>query len=349
MTIQELKQIALHAAKGTAPANFTVDQVNPAFVDGLREFAGSINQFMKNRYDLYDIIIQAADEVVPTKTIDALGIFCEVQNIPQGQRAMFRTRKGRNRAKKFLTQVGLSGVYETFRLDEDTYTVNAHAIGGAASVDFERMLDGVESLAEVMSVITEGLVDATYYEVHKALKASLNSTDRPTKNKYTAASFNATEMEKLLNVVRNYGSGAAIFATNEFVAAMGADAVVAGGSSYQGIYHPDDIDSIHKTGYPMLFRGAPIVRMTNHYQDETNDKTWLDPQMAYILPTGGEKVVKVVFEGATQIYDHVNRDNSMEVHAYKKMGVAIATHHNWAIYQNTGITQTYENPWGFFQ
>ena len=59
MTIKELQEIALHAAKGTVPACFenkTVD-VNAAFVDGLRELAGSVNQFMKNRYDIYEIII----------------------------------------------------------------------------------------------------------------------------------------------------------------------------------------------------------------------------------------------------------------------------------------------------
>ena len=65
MTIKELKEIALHAAKGTVPAcyaNQNVD-VNAAFVDGLRELAGSVNQFMKNRYDIYDIIIETVDQI----------------------------------------------------------------------------------------------------------------------------------------------------------------------------------------------------------------------------------------------------------------------------------------------
>ena len=75
-------------------------------------------------------------------------------------------------------------------------------------------------------------------------------------------------------------------------------------------------------------------------------KTWIDPRLAYILPTGGEKVVKVVLEGDTQVNDFKNRDNSMEIHVYKKMGAAILTHYNWAIYENTGITQTFDSPYG---
>ena len=352
MTHQELYEIALHAAKGTVPAVFAKEgtqvDVNAAFVDGLKELAGSVNQFMKNRYDIYDIVIKVADEVMPKKVIDSLGLFAEVQVVPQNQKAVFKKKLGRSRAKKFLTQVGLSGVYETSRLDSATFELAAHAVGGGATIDFERMLDGAESIAEVMDIITEGLVDAVYLEVQKPLRAALNAINRPTANKYSGNSFDPAEMAKLINVVRSYGDGVVIFAPPEFVGAMGPDALVpAIAGEAQGIYHPQDLDAIHNTGFINLFRGTPIVQIPQSFIDENNEKTWIDPQMAYILPTGGEKVVKVVLEGATQINDFKNRDNSMEVFAYKKMGCGILTHHNWAIYQNTGITQTYENPYGF--
>ena len=117
MTIKEMKELALCAAKNEAPANYSMENVNDALVEALRDMAGSVNQFMKNRYDIYEIIIEAADEVVPKKVIDAVGVFADVQQVGQGQKALFRTKLGRTRARKFLTQVGLSGVYETFRLD----------------------------------------------------------------------------------------------------------------------------------------------------------------------------------------------------------------------------------------
>lgn len=355
MTIKELKEIALHAAKGTVPAcyaNQNID-VNAAFVDGLAELAGSVNQFMKNRYDTYDIIIETVDEIMPKEVIAALSPFAEVQIVPQGQKAMFRRRVGKQRAKKFLTQVGLSGVYETFRLDTETFELAAHAIGGGATIDFERMLDGAESLAEVVQIITEGLTDAVFIEVQKALRAALNASARPTANKQIVSGFNADKMVALMNVVRAYGNGVVIFAPPEFVAAMGADAIVpvgTYGTSYPavGAYSPDDIEAIHRTGYVNIFRGAPIVQIPQSFIDETNTETWIDPQLAYILPTGREKVVKVVLEGATQIKDHENKDNSMEVYAWKKMGCAILTHYDWAIYQNTAIPQTYNGtPYGF--
>ena len=80
MTISELKEIALHAAKGTVPACFANQDVdvNAAFVDGLRELAGSVNQFMKNRYDIYEIMIETIDQVMPKNVIAALSPFAEV-------------------------------------------------------------------------------------------------------------------------------------------------------------------------------------------------------------------------------------------------------------------------------
>ena len=343
MTIKEMKELALCAAKNEAPANYSMENVNDALVEGLREMAGSVNQFMKNRYDIYEIIIEAADEVVPNKVIDAVGIFAEVRQVGQGQKALFRQKLGKARARKFLTQVGLSGVYETFRLDNSTFEVGAYAIGGACTIDFERMLDGAEDMAELVGLLTEAQTDAVYQQVQKALRAAFAKTGVPTNNRATGATFSGNEMMKLISTVRAYGSGAVIFAPPEFIAAMGPDAIVpVNTGTGQGVYHPQDIDAIHNQGYINLFRGTPIVQIPQSFVDESNTKTWIDPQMAYVLPTGGEKVVKVVFEGNTQMYDFVNRDQSMEIHTYRKLGTAILTYHNWGIYKNTGITQTYE-------
>ena len=341
MTLNEFRDIALHAAKGTAPANFTVENVNDAFIDGLKELAGSYNQFMKNRYDIYDIIIQSIDEILPKNVINALGAFADVQQVAQGEKAMFRRKKGRARAKKFLTQVGLSGVYETFRLDADTFEVGAHAVGGGATIDFERMLDGAESLAEVVGIVTEGLENAVYVEVQKALNAAV--AVMPATN-IESGSWDPDEMVRLLTTVRAYGSPV-IYACPEFIAAMGPDAIVpvlmnSTTNVAQGIYSPKDIEAIHDYGFINVFRGAPIVQLPQSFVDENNTETYVNPRLAYIFPAGQEKVVKVVLEGQTQIRDHENKDNSMEVYAWKKMGCAILTHHNWAMYENTSLTDT---------
>lgn len=348
MTVNEIKELALHSVRGTAPANFTVDNVNEALRDGIRGLASSINEFNRNKYDIFEIVIKAADEVVPNKVIGAMSAFAEIQQVPQGQKAIFkRGTLGRNRAKKFLTQVGLSGVYETFRLDKSTFTLEGKAIGGGVTMDFERWLDGAEDLGELMDVITEGLTDAVFGEVQKALISAAGAAGRPEANKVTYAGFDGDKMFNLISTVKAYGGSAVIFAPPEFVGAMGPDAIVpvAANGNYGGIYHPADIDAIHNTGYVNLFRGTPIVQIPQSFIDESNTTTWINPQFAYVLPAGKEKVVKIVLEGNTQVYDRQNRDNSTEIMAYRKMGAAILTHHNWGVYQNTAIVDNSEFPY----
>ena len=347
-TIKELKELALHAARGTAPANFSAETVDEALRSELASMCDSINNFQRNKYDIFDILITTVDEILPKKAFEVMGMFAEIKKVHQGQKALFRVNGlGRDRARKFLTQVGLSGLYETFRLDNETFELGAYAIGGAASIDFERFLDGADNMADLMEIITEGLTDAVFGEVQKCLIAAKDAVGRPDANKIISDRFEGDKMFKMISVVKAYGGAAVIFAAPEFVGEMGPDAIVpVGVAGQQAVYHPDDINAIYRTGYVNVFRGTPIVQIPQSFIDKNNDKTWINPQFAYVLPAGKEKIVKIVFEGATQMWDFINRDQSIEIHTYKKMGAAILTHHNWGIYQNTSIPDTSDSPYG---
>ena len=344
-TIQEIKELALNAARGTAPENYSVENVNDALRDELKAMCSSINEFRRNQYDIFEIISETADEIVPKKVIDYVGIFAEVKTVENGQKAMFKRKLGKNRAKKFLTQVGLSGVYETFRLDTETFTVEAHAVGGAGTIDFDRMLDNAEIMPDIMDIITEGLTDSVFYEIQKALIAAYGAAGVPAANQKEGSNFVAKDMQDLVNVVRSYGTSAVIFACPEFVAAMGPDQI--GDPSYKAVYSPKDIEDIANTGYIKMFRGTPIVQMPQSFIDENNNKTAMNPQYAFVLPAGGEKIVKVVLEGPTQMWMRDNRDQSMEINAYKKIGAAILTYHNWGVYKNKSISDTSASLYGF--
>jgi hypothetical protein len=338
MTIAELRELARHAAHRTAPTEFSVANVDAAIADEFKKMTGSINNFMRNRHDIYDIIIENADEIVPVKVMDAMGQFAEVIAIANGDQKVFkRGGLGRNRAKKFLTQVGLNGLYETFRLDHETFTIGMKSIGGAVGIDFERMMDGAESLAEFMSVLAEAQEDAIYVEVQNALMAAAESTVMPGANK-VAGAYSAADLQKLVNIVKTYGGSATIFASPEFVAAMGPDAIVPPTANLPGVYNPRDIEDIAANGRIKMFRGTPVVELRQSYLDEKNEQVMINPQFAYVLPSGKEKIVKVLLEGATQMYDVVNPDQSIEIHTYKKVGVGILAFNNWGIYKNTAIS-----------
>jgi len=342
-TLNELKELALHAARGTAPANFSSENVNAALIGEMSDWCSSIAKFNQHKYELFEIITETADEVVPAKVISAIGQFAEVRQVPQGQKVVFKKRLGRERAKSFITRVGLAGVYEAFRLDASTYEVGTFAIGGAGMVDFERMLDGTESMVEIMDIIAEGMEEAVYKEIVKALNAAITIAKLTAANMCVTNTYDANKLAKLISNVKVYGQGAVIFATPQFIDAMGPDVITpvyqATMGSLRALPVQDDIDAIHNTGRIKIFRGTPIVEIPQSFTDETNTAYVFDPQFAYILPTAGEKPVKVVFEGNTQMLDRQNEDWSFEYRVYKKMGLAIHTYNNWGIYQNTALAE----------
>jgi hypothetical protein len=351
-----VKDLVLCSFYGTNPdpSKFSSADVKSALREEIHKIAHDYDSYRRNKYDLFEIMQEAYTEIVPRKVEDFMGSFAEIKTVPNGQKAQFVINTGRRRAKQFITEVALSGVYESFRLDKNTFEVGAKAIGGTAYIDFERYISGDEDIAESTEILIEGYQEAILGEVQKALIASVNADDRPAKNKHIGAGFDADAMAQLCAVAGSYGNGGVtIFATPEFVAAMGPDAIglpiyapnsTTAGQAYgyaTPVYSPRDIEDIANTGYIKTFRGNPIVQIPQSFTDETNETTVMNPAFAYIFPNGQTKPVKIVFEGDMRIDDWQHRDRSFEIEVYGKVGVAVLTNYNWCVYVNTELD--YEN------
>ena len=360
MNKNDIRDLYIHAFKGTSPdvTRFSVADVKDTLVEELRALAPNKYEYEKNKLDIFQIVQETFDEVLPSYVGNFIGQFAEIKSVANGQRASFIVKRGRRRAKTFVTEVGLAGVYEAFRLDVDTFEVSAKAYGGAAYVDFERMLDGSENLTEPLQLLLEGLEEAIYRELLKALIAATNNSDMPTANKVTTNTFDPEAMQRLCTIAKNYGGGSAvIFASPEFVQSMGPDAIgmpvyglgASGAAPVRPaeagyatpVYNPNDIASIAATGYITMFRGTPIVQLPQAFTDEENNTYQTPTDTAFIFPAGNQKIIKVVFEGQTDVRDWQHRDRQMEIEIYKKFGVAILTTNDWCVYKNTSLTTQY--------
>lgn len=355
MNKNDIRDLYIHAFKGTSPATeFSVKDVKDTLRAELKALAPNKYEYEKNKLEIFQIIQEAYDEVLPDYVGNFIGQFAEIKSVPNGQRASFIVKRGRRRAKTFVTEVGHAGVYEAFRLDVDTFEVSAKAYGGAAYIDFERTLDGSEDLVEPLQLLLDGLQEAIYRELLKALIAATKNSDMPIANIVSTTNFDPAQMQRLCTIAKNYGGGnAVIFATPEFVQEMGPDAIgmpiygpyalpatpVAGQQPGYAtpVYNPNDIASIAATGYITMFRGTPIVQLPQAFTDENNDTYQVPPQYAFIFPAGNQKIIKVVFEGDTDVRDWQHRDRQMEIEIYKKFGVAILTTNDWCVYENKAL------------
>jgi hypothetical protein len=356
MNKNDIRDLYIHAFKGTSPdvTQFSVKDVKDSLRAELRALAPNKYEYERNKLEIFQIIQESFDEVLPDYVGSFIGQFAEIKSVPNGQRASFIVKRGRRRAKTFVTEVGLAGVYEAFRLDVDTFEVSAKAYGGAAYIDFERTLDGSEDLVEPLQLLLDGLQEAIYRELLKALIAATQNSDMPAANIASTTNFDPAEMQRIVTIAKNYGGGnAVIFATPEFVAEMGPDAIgmpiygpyalpatpVAGNQPGYAtpVYSPKDIQDIAATGFITTFRGTPIVQLPQAFVDENNDTYQVPPQYAFVFPAGNQKIIKVVFEGDTDVRDWQHRDRQMEIEIYKKFGVAILTTNDWCVYENQAL------------
>lgn len=341
MITKEVKELVKLVLKKTPPTNFSLDDAKTALQKELSAITSTKPLWHKNKYDVFQLMQEQIDDILPKRVIDVMGRFAVIEQVAQGDRKDFKKKVGRNRAKAFITQVGLSGVYESFRLDEMTFQIQAKAIGGAARLDWERFLDGRESIDDYFEIILDGLEDAIYIEVQKALLAAWASL--PAANKHTANTFDVVEMRKLLNTVRAYADSVVIFCSPEFATEIDPTLLISGYPSVSAA----DIEDIRTKGYIGQFYGAPVVVFPQSFVTEDNTQKVIDTQVAYVFPAGGEKVVHIIMEGQTQIDDFKGRDRSMEIEAYKKFGVVILNFNNWAMYRNTGIPQEADINYGY--
>lgn len=337
MELKDIRSLAIVAAKSNSkqPLNYqyngqalTHDAINSTLRDELNELAGSFTKFAQNKHLIFQLMTEVIDEVLPKKVLDRYMEFAEVKNFSQNQKAVFKQKVGRERAKKnFVTRVGLAGVYETFKLDSEIIEVTMTAVGGAAQIGIEEFLDGTVDFSELLEIILEGLDEAIYIEVAKALEAMASGLKN--NNKASNNGFDEALFDKMVAIADSYGI-ATIYCTYEFAATMKpADA-----------WASDDLKNERwGKGFISNYKGHKVVILPQSVTEGNGEKV-INPSWAYIFP-GDLKPIKLAFEGQTLMREVENDDWSKDIQVYKKFGVATVTNTNaYAAYENTGLSKS---------
>ena len=310
----------------------SADALESTFRNQLKELAATPALYRQNKNTIFELIEIQLTEVLPPKVMAEYGQFADIRTFAQGEQPVFYQKiseASRRRAKQFVTKVGLAGRYEVFKLDGRTLEVQPTAYGGAAQIAFEEFLDGRITMADVYDIVLEGMDEAVYKEIAKALVSMV--TGLGTHNKVTNAStFDETNFDKLLMVADTYGK-AAIYCTFEFAATM---------IPQTGWVSDNMRDRRWNQGYLGDYKGHQVIVLPQSFEDETNAVKVIDPSYAWIIPTGAEKPVKVAFEGSAQVKEVDGDDWSKTIHTYQKFGVAVySINPGLCVYRNTTLTK----------
>ena len=310
--------------------NFDYKSMHETLKNEFAMLAPDYRAFQTNKNTIYALMEQTIDDVLPARVLEQYSQFAEIKTFRQGEKPIFTqriTQASRRRAKQFIGKVGLAGLYEVFKLDGQSYEVTTNAIGGAAQIGFEEFLDGRVDFAEVLDIVMEGLDECIYIEIEKQLIGAVANVQ--TANKVSKNTFVEADMDRLLSIADSYGK-AAIYCTFEFAATM---------VPQQGWVSETMRDQKWNNGYLANYKNHQVIVLPQSFEDETNTVKIIDPQYAWIIPTGADKPVKIAFEGGTIVDDYTNYDRSREMQVYKKVGVRAIFSNAICVYQNTSLTR----------
>lgn len=333
---KELKQLMFQAAKLDKGAvltfnneSFTDKEINEALRSELNTLVGDFNSYRRNKHILFELIQETVDEVLPKKVYDALDQFAEIKTVGHGDKAYFTKREGALRGRNFVTRVGNAGVYETFKLDRSTIDVSTEAHGAAVEISLEEFLEGRIDFTELIDIVTEGFEKAVYTEILKQMMALNSNTVLPANNLISAAGWDPRGFHSLLGIARAYDEPT-IFTTYMFAADM---------IPHMNAITDGQKEEIQNKGYIGQYMGAKIVILPTSFFDDSNeaDQVTMPAGMAFIMPTGQDKPVKLVFEGDTLTQEFENRDWSKEIQMYKKFGAALFATPGICVYENTAL------------
>ena len=312
--------------------NLSYSDLNDTLRKELNELASTYALYRENKNTIFTIMEETINDVLPRRVLEQYGKFAEVKTFANGDKPRFVnkiTASARRRAKQFITRVGLAGVYEVFKLDGQYIDVETEAYGGAAQIGFEEFLDGRVDFAELIDIVMEGLDEAVYKEIAKALVASIESL--PTANVKTETEFVESSMDELIQIADSFGKST-IYCTYEFAATM---------VPAEGWVSDNMRDQKWNVGYLANYKGHNVIVLDQSFEDEKNEKKVIDPSYAWIIPAGdNSKPVKIAFEGPTAIKEVENEDWSRELRAYKKFGVATLITNNICVYRNSKLIQS---------
>lgn len=314
----------------------SAEALNKTFIKELNELGKTPQDFRENKNLIYTLMEVGLTEVMPQKVLQNYGQFADVRTFAQGVKPVYKVRireASKRRAKQFVTRVGLAGRYEVFKLDGYSLEVPTSAYGGASRIEWEELLDGRMTMNDYYSLVLEGLDEAVYREIAKALVAMVGNIKAV--NKTTQTAFDEAAMDNLLQIADAYGKST-IYCTFEFAATM---LPISAGATNWNAFSDNMKDQLWNNGYFATYKGHQVIILPQSFETPENDKKVVNAQYAWIIPTGAEKPIKVAFEGGAQVKSFDNRDWSTEIQTYQKLGVAAyLVNPGICVYRNTSLS-----------
>lgn len=303
--------LAQSVARRQPVTNFSMAETDKALRAELRKLVadkeGNITHrtWEQGKFDLFDIITETIDIMVPEEIDRILYEVAEIKHYNNGDKPRFQVNTSNlEHLKRFVTKVARAGVYERTRLDVQYIDVEIYQHGGAIYQSWEDVLVGRGDIGQLFSDMLVALEHSIFDDVATALEGLEEELPSTLK---VEGSFDMDEFHAIGMELKPYGNPT-IYCTEVFAAKYL--------SSEPGIMSELEKLELRNQGYTGMVKGMPVVVLPANTSMKSNK--------AYIIPSGTQdKPIKIAYEGDTQIRDSQRESWELEIQFYKKAGVAV--------------------------
>ena len=336
MNRTDLNKILVAAARKQAGVNFSDAQsaAKNAIVEHFGLKGLSARELQRRKLEIFDVISEAIDEVVPMMVQDRIGDFAEIKQIARNEQALFRiptSYASKRRAAKGIQRGARGGIYKAQRLDGKDIPVYTEVWTVGWNITLEEILTGQRTIAEMGEILTNAWVELIFKEVFHALQAAASAAPQVNRVVGGTAAINNQQLDKLISIVKAYGTPR-IVGFNQHLSLLGNDVVTT-----QGVARPTaDLDDVRAQGYIKLYKGTQVVELPNYidvHRDAEVDFVFAEDRI-FVMPSE-EKPIKIVFQGESYIQEAARAVGGEEYHQHRMMGLVVLFNNYIASYELT--------------
>jgi hypothetical protein len=289
--------------------------------EGLRNYLADLNKdYRNNKNEIFQIIEDTVNEILPKKVLDLVRDFAEFQTFNDNVTVKFKAKNGKIKA----TWVAIGGTVERNRVDKGSFTVKTEAVQCKVYEEYERVIGGLVDWTSLINEVVNAIMEAIMRKVYQTLIGVYSKL--PAVNAHTTPAFDGAEFTKVANVIKAYGNPV-IMGTPLAVAQIPLDTYAS---------EADKMD-IRNKGFLGMYKGMSVVELPQSFEDETNLVKVFDDQYLFIIPAGAEKIVKVALEGGLKTRESNGQDWTVNFEAYQKVGVSTFAVNNIGMYKMTNL------------
>lgn len=194
-------------------------------------------------------------------------------------------------------------------------TASPKALGASVYAEWDDILSGrADSFTDMINEIAEKILEQVLVTIQDTFIAAM--TAAPAANKYSGA-FSLAQVRNVANTVSAYGRpviiGTALALSN-----------ITSDTGYKSAMSDNMKDEFNRNGFIGVWEGRALIQLPNTFTDETNTSWTLSNVNLYVIPVNADKVVKVTFEGGSEMLEQQSfEDGSVTKKTLQKVGVNV--------------------------